>query len=183
MHNTIQRSIRRKGINIAIGASASRNRTGCLAIGQSSFMTTRLFLVGSLCTACLFGQGPFVYTNNNTEFANSVSAFSVTANGALVAVPGSPFPTGGNGNVVSGLFASNRITTGIVKDFLYAGNSGSNNVTVIDAPNKALIAVKEMNARRLPHNWSVLSYVARNLQQIKTQPSVRNASWMSARLS
>jgi sugar lactone lactonase YvrE len=44
------------------------------------------------------------------------------AAGAL-AKTGSPFLTGGTG------VASNRITTAIVKNFLYAGNSGSNNVS------------------------------------------------------
>src|SRR6516165_4170387 len=92
-------------------------------------MTTRLFLVGALCTACLVGQGTFVYSNNDPSGApNSVSAFSVAANGALSAVPGSPFATGGTG-VGGGLFASNRITTAIVKDFLYVANAGSNNVS------------------------------------------------------
>ena len=92
-------------------------------------MTTRLFLVGVLCAACLLGQGTFVYSNNDPSGApNSVSAFSVGANGALSPVAGSPFATGGTG-VGGGLFASNRITTAIVKDFLYVANAGSNNVS------------------------------------------------------
>jgi 6-phosphogluconolactonase (cycloisomerase 2 family) len=90
-------------------------------------MTTRLFLFGALCTPCLLGQGTFVYTNNDRA-PNSVSAFSVGANGALSMVPGSPFATGGNG-MGGGFFAANRITTGIVKDFLYVANGGSNNVS------------------------------------------------------
>jgi 6-phosphogluconolactonase (cycloisomerase 2 family) len=68
----------------------------------------------------------FVYTNNDRT-PNSVSAFLAGASGALTPVPGSPFPTGGNG-AGGGFFASNRITTAVVKDFLYAANSGSNNV-------------------------------------------------------
>ena len=88
---------------------------------------TQLFLGVALC-ACLMAQDPtFVYTNNDRA-PNSVSAFSVGANGALTPVPGSPFLTGGSG-VGGGFFASNRITTAIVKNFLYAANSGSNNVT------------------------------------------------------
>jgi 6-phosphogluconolactonase (cycloisomerase 2 family) len=68
----------------------------------------------------------FVYTNNGTT-PNSVSAFSVAGNGALVPVAGSPFLTGGNGG--SGVFAANRITVSIVGNFLYVGNPGSNNVS------------------------------------------------------
>jgi hypothetical protein len=80
----------------------------------------------------LVGQGTFVYTNNDTpgpaSKVNTVSAFSVGANGALSPVPGSPFATGGTGG--GGIFfAANRITTAIVKDFLYVANGGSNNVS------------------------------------------------------
>jgi 6-phosphogluconolactonase (cycloisomerase 2 family) len=75
----------------------------------------------------LLGQGTFVYTNNDDFFLNSVSAFSVGANGSLVPVAGSPFATGGTGSGT--LFAPNRITTAIVKDFLYAGNERSNDVS------------------------------------------------------
>jgi len=52
----------------------------------------------------------------------------VGANGALSPVAGSPFATGGTG-AGGGFFASPRITTAVVKDFLYAANGGSNNVT------------------------------------------------------
>ena len=87
-----------------------------------------LFLAVVLCAACLMAQDPaFVFTNNDRS-PNSVSAFSVAANGSLTVVPGSPFLTGGTG-IGGGFFASNRITTAIVKDFLYAGNSGTNNVS------------------------------------------------------
>ena len=88
----------------------------------------KLFLGVVLCASYLMAQDPtFVYTNNDRA-TNSVSAFSVAANGALAAVPSSPFLTGGTG-VGEGFFALNHITTAIVKDFLYAGNSGSNNVS------------------------------------------------------
>jgi len=87
----------------------------------------RLFLLMVTCAIGAMAQGTFVYTNDDRS-PNSVSAFSVAANGALTPVPGSPFLTGGSG-LGFGLFASNRITTAIVKDFLYAANSGSNNVS------------------------------------------------------
>ncbi len=77
--------------------------------------------------AYLVAQGTFVYTNNDRT-PNSVSAFSAAANGALAPVPGSPFLTGGNGGF-GGFFAADRITTAVVKDFLYVANGGTNNVS------------------------------------------------------
>jgi 6-phosphogluconolactonase len=87
----------------------------------------RLFLLMVTCAISAMAQGTFVYTNNDRS-PNSVSAFSVAANGALTPVPGSPFLTGGTGTGF-GFFAANRITTAIVKNILYASNSGSNNVS------------------------------------------------------
>jgi len=86
-----------------------------------------LFLLMAFCTLPSMAQGTFVYTNNDRT-PNTISAFSAAANGALSPIPGSPFTTGGNG-AGGGIFASNRITTAVVKNFLYAGNSGSNNVS------------------------------------------------------
>jgi len=79
------------------------------------------------CALPVMAQGTFVYTNNDRT-PNSISAFSAAANGALTAIAGSPFATGGSG-AGGGSFGSNRITTAIVKNFLYAGNSGSNTVS------------------------------------------------------
>jgi hypothetical protein len=87
----------------------------------------KLFLLMVCSSTSVLAQGSFVYTNNDGN-PNSISAFSVAANGALTPVPGSPFPTGGNG-LNCGFFASNRITTANVKDFVYAANAGSNNVS------------------------------------------------------
>jgi 6-phosphogluconolactonase len=86
-----------------------------------------VFLLIMLCPESLMAQSTFVYTNND-RIPNSISAFSVGANGALSPVPGSPFPTGGNG-AGGGFFAANRITTAVVKDVLYVANSGSNTVS------------------------------------------------------
>jgi 6-phosphogluconolactonase (cycloisomerase 2 family) len=71
----------------------------------------------------------FVYTNNNVGGTNTVSAFSVASNGVLTQIVGSPFLTGGSGSG-SGLFASNRITTSMVGNFLFVSNGGSNNISV-----------------------------------------------------
>src|SRR5215510_8345503 len=86
-----------------------------------------LFLLTVFCTVRVMAQGTFVYTNNDRT-PNNVSAFSAAANGALSPFAGSPFATGGNG-ACGGSFAPNRITAAIVKNFLFAGNSGSNNVS------------------------------------------------------
>jgi len=73
-------------------------------------------------------QSTFVYTNNDIiSRPNSVSGFSVDANGSLTPISGSPFLTGGIGTG-NGFFASNRITS-VVKGFLYVGNGGSDNVS------------------------------------------------------
>ena len=69
--------------------------------------------------------GNFVYASNADRSSNNVSAFSIDPEtGSLTPVPGSPFPTGGDGNF--------GISLGITPDgrFLYAGNHGSSNVTV-----------------------------------------------------
>ncbi|HXH50576.1 MAG TPA: beta-propeller fold lactonase family protein [Terriglobia bacterium] len=68
----------------------------------------------------------FVYTNNDLAGANSVSAFSVAANGTLSPIAGSPFLTSGAGTG-GGLYSANRII--VVNDFLYASNSASNTVS------------------------------------------------------
>jgi hypothetical protein len=86
-----------------------------------------LVLLMLFCTLRLMAQSTFVYTNNDRT-PNTISAFSAAANGALSSIPGSPFTTGGNG-AGGGIFASNRITAAVVKNFLFAGNGGSNNVS------------------------------------------------------
>jgi hypothetical protein len=73
-------------------------------------------------------QGTFVYINNDIAGPNSVSGLSAAADGSLTPIPGSPFMTGGTGAGIE-LSAANLITSVVVKDFLYAGNSRSNNVS------------------------------------------------------
>lgn len=71
----------------------------------------------------------FVYINNNRLGGNTVSAFSVDANGLLTPIAGSPFATGGSGGG-SGFFAANRLTTCIVGNLLFVANEQSNNISV-----------------------------------------------------
>lgn len=98
-----------------------------------------LTLAAVLLTGSLWAQGNFVYTNNNQD-PNTVSAFSVAANGALTPVPGSPFSTGGRGSV-AGLFAVNRAA--VSGNFLFVPNATSNDISVfsIDPATGVLAAV------------------------------------------
>jgi len=95
----------------------------------------RIFRVLGLAAAALLGcallssqlhaQSTFVYVNNNTNGANSISAFS--ASGALTPVAGSPFATGGTGSG-RGYYASNGITATVVGNFLYASDPVTNDI-------------------------------------------------------
>src|SRR5215831_16244303 len=100
-----------------------------------------IFLLTVFCSLRVMAQGTFVYTNNDLT-PNSISGFSAAANGALTPVAGSPFLTGGNG-ASGGSFGSNRVTTAVVSNFLYVGNSGSNSVSAfaIDPVTGILTAV------------------------------------------
>jgi uncharacterized repeat protein (TIGR01451 family) len=69
----------------------------------------------------------FVYTNNDINGPNSVSAFSVDANGSLAPVVGSPFQTGGSGSN-PGLVASTHIV--VSGNLLFATNIGNASITV-----------------------------------------------------
>ena len=84
---------------------------------------------------------PFLYVNNNvpgTPPDNSISAFSVNAGGALSAIAGSPFPTGGEGDIlgaINGLVCCGR--------YLYAANAGEASVSgfVVDPASGSLVPV------------------------------------------
>jgi 6-phosphogluconolactonase len=73
----------------------------------------------------------FVYTDNNTQGVNSVTAFSVASNGALTNI--GTFATGGGGSG-DGFFASNRARTCTVGNRLYVTNDSivSNSVSGFD---------------------------------------------------
>lgn len=92
--------------------------------GLTFLMFAALALPGSLRA-----QGNFVYTNDDIAGPNTVSGFSVAANGALTLVPGSPFLTGGTG-AGGGYFASNRAAVHTDGNFLYASNTASADVSV-----------------------------------------------------
>lgn len=97
---------------------------------------------GSFITISLVRDNGYVFTNNNVSGPNTVSAFSVDANGALTPIAGSPFATGGLGSG-GGFFAANRATIGTASKFLFASNEQTNNVSVfsIDPATGALSLV------------------------------------------
>ena len=87
-----------------------------------------LLSVLAVFAANLCAQGNFLFTNNNPAAPNTVSAYSVAADGSLTAVAGSPFMTGGAGNG-GGFFAANRLAIVTVGNFLYVTNDGNNTVS------------------------------------------------------
>jgi len=97
---------------------------------------------GSFITVSIVRDNGYVYVNNNVSGPNTVSAFSVDANGALTPIAGSPFATGGSG-VGGGFFAANRATIATVRKFLFVANEQTNNISVfsIDPATGALTSV------------------------------------------
>ena len=86
-------------------------------------------------------QGQFVYVNNETT-PNTVSAFQVDSDGALTPVPGSPFPSGGNGGRTRTSDDFSNATISANNDLLFAGNSVTNSVSVFTIhPDGSLTAV------------------------------------------
>lgn len=69
--------------------------------------------------------GKFLYASNADPSSNNVSGFSIDPEtGSLTPVPGSPFPTGGDGNWGISLAPTPN------GQFLYAGNHGTSDITV-----------------------------------------------------
>lgn len=84
-----------------------------------------LVVATALCpVAAAPAQRSFIYTNDNAT-PNTVSAFSVSTSGALLPLPGSPFPTNGN-SLGGGLPTADHIVT--VGDRLYVTNTASRTI-------------------------------------------------------
>lgn len=116
-----------------------------VAVLESNTLTVELRSApGSFITISIVRDNGYVYVNNNLEdLPNTVSAFSVDANGALSPIAGSPFATGGLGNG-GGFFAANRITIATERKFLFAANeqtTASISVFSIDPANGTLTLV------------------------------------------
>lgn len=77
------------------------------------------------------GSARFVYTESNSISANYVLGFRAASDGKLTALPGSPFPTGGQGDGVRPpLGDSDRGLTVANSRLLLAANRGSNSISV-----------------------------------------------------
>lgn len=96
---------------------------------QLCFVLTVMFL-GSVA----FAQNHFVYSDDNvsigndTSSVNTVSAFSVAANGSLSLIAGSPFTTGGSGGGNNIDPEEIAIATLPGTSYLYAANDGSGTI-------------------------------------------------------
>jgi 6-phosphogluconolactonase (cycloisomerase 2 family) len=72
----------------------------------------------------------YVYLDNNTAGANTISGFSRAADGALTALPGSPFAAGGAG-LGAGIASQGAIRTADHGQYLLAADAGSNQISVL----------------------------------------------------
>jgi hypothetical protein len=72
----------------------------------------------------------YVYVNDNTVGANTVTGFARRENGQLTPLPGSPFGTGGEG-AGSGLASQGAIQVSGDGRFVIAVNAGSNQISVL----------------------------------------------------
>lgn len=80
-----------------------------------------------LFTVNLYAQN-FLYTNNNlTSAPNTVTAYSVTANGTLTEI--ATYLTGGSGPPGTIAVPSNNVTACVAGNFLYVANQGSDTVS------------------------------------------------------
>jgi uncharacterized repeat protein (TIGR01451 family) len=70
----------------------------------------------------------FVYVNNQ-DTINTISGFSVSPTGALTAVPGSPFATGGIGSTTT-CYGLDRMVISTSDKFLFVSNSGDQTISV-----------------------------------------------------
>ena len=72
----------------------------------------------------------YVYLDNNSAGTNTISGFSRSANGALTALPGSPFVAGGAG-LGAGIATQGAIRTADDGQYLLAVDAGSNQISVL----------------------------------------------------
>ena len=109
-----------------------RSPRGAATVRQIGFVCTLLSLL-----VADHARGQFLYVNNNAA-ANSVSAYAVNlGTGALSAVVGSPFATGGSGG-----FTADIDSVAVCHGLLFASNGNGNSVSVfqIDSTTGALMA-------------------------------------------
>ena len=105
-------------------------------------MKKSVFLLALTLCVSAAAQTNFVYTDDSS-FPNTVSAFRVNQDGSLTLIPGSPFPTGGNGGMTD--VNPGKITTATRgrSSFLYAANNSDETISAfrIDRATGELTAV------------------------------------------
>jgi 6-phosphogluconolactonase (cycloisomerase 2 family) len=111
---------------------------------------TGLQKLGACVLVCMsaadaFAERRFVYTNDDVDGPNTVTALRVETDGTLVPLPGSPYQTGGTGaaGARGGLLSATRVAIRPGGDLLFVSNGGSNDISVfrINAVSGTLAAV------------------------------------------
>ncbi len=106
---------------------STRVNTGTKPAGLLRLLVMLVLVMAVLSPLAAQAQGNYVYVNNQAA-ANTVSAYSVSATGALTQLAGSPFSTGGVGaNVVC--YGLNRITLSPINNLLFVANTGDRSIT------------------------------------------------------
>jgi 6-phosphogluconolactonase (cycloisomerase 2 family) len=106
---------------------STRINTGTKPAGLLRLFAMLVLVMAVLSPLAAQAQGNYVYVNNQAA-ANSVSAYSVSATGALTQLSGSPFSTGGVGaNVVC--YGLNRITLSQINNLIFVANTGDRTIT------------------------------------------------------
>lgn len=104
-----------------------RINTGTKPAGMLWLTAILLLVMAFLSPLGAQAQGNYVYVNNQAA-ANTVSAYSVSATGALTQLTGSPFSTGGVGaNVVC--YGLTRIVLSPVNNLVFVANTGDRTIT------------------------------------------------------
>ncbi|HZD08096.1 MAG TPA: beta-propeller fold lactonase family protein, partial [Candidatus Limnocylindrales bacterium] len=105
----------------------TRVNTGTKPAGLLRLLAMLVLVMAVLSPLAAQAQGNYVYVNNQSA-ANAVSAYSVSATGALTQVSGSPFSTGGVGaNVVC--YGLNRIVVSQINNLLFVANTRDRTIT------------------------------------------------------
>ncbi|MGH9634697.1 MAG: beta-propeller fold lactonase family protein, partial [Candidatus Angelobacter sp.] len=105
----------------------TRVNTGTKPAGLLRLLAMLVLVMAVLSPLAAQAQGNYVYVNNQAA-ANSVSAYSVSATGALTQLSGSPYSTGGVGaNVVC--YGLNRITLSQINNLVFVANTGDRTIT------------------------------------------------------
>ena len=84
-------------------------------------MATLLLTTALALPSAAQAQSNYVYVNNQAT-SNTISAYSVSPSGALTAVPGSPFLTGGQGATVN-CYGLDRIVVSAPNNLLFVTNT------------------------------------------------------------